>query len=58
MYRKFREKEVATAARGLIGLFREINPAMLAKRARGRGADLGEYTGEMFENMGVVREIL
>ena len=42
MYRKFREKEVATAARGLIGLFREINPALLAKKDRGRGADLGK----------------
>ena len=42
MYRKDRNKEVSTAARGLISLFREINPAMLAKRDRGRGADLGE----------------
>ena len=41
LYRKDRNKEVSTAARGLIGLFREINPAMLAKRDRGRGADLG-----------------
>ncbi|GAX82660.1 hypothetical protein CEUSTIGMA_g10086.t1 [Chlamydomonas eustigma] len=40
MYRKFREKEVATAARGLIGLFRELNPSMLSKKDRGRGADL------------------
>ena len=42
MYRKFRDKDVSSAARGLIGLFREINPAMLAKKDRGRGADLGE----------------
>lgn len=40
LYRKFRDKEVSNAARGLIGLFRELNPAMLAKRDRGRGADL------------------
>jgi hypothetical protein len=40
MYKKFRNKEVASAARGLIGLFREVNPAMLEKRDRGRGADL------------------
>lgn len=42
LYRKFRNKEVSSAARGLIGLFRELNPAMLAKKDRGRGADLGE----------------
>ncbi len=42
LYRKFRDKEVSSAARGLVGLFRELNPAMLAKRDRGRGADLGE----------------
>lgn len=46
MYRKFRDKDVSSAARGLIGLFREINPAMLAKKDRGRGADLGESPQE------------
>lgn len=40
LYRKFREKEVASAARALISLFREIAPAMLDKRDRGRAADL------------------
>jgi len=39
-YKKFRDKEVASAARGIIGLFRELNPALLAKKDRGRGADL------------------
>ncbi|GLC55364.1 hypothetical protein PLESTB_000976900 [Pleodorina starrii] len=39
-YKKFREKEVAAAARGLIAAFRDINPEMLAKKDRGRGADL------------------
>ncbi|WIA37864.1 hypothetical protein OEZ86_014713 [Tetradesmus obliquus] len=39
-YKRFRDKEVATAARGLIGAFRELNPALLAKRDRGRAADL------------------
>eukprot|EP00955_Chlamydomonas_euryale_P073273 361687-Chlamydomonas_euryale.AAC.4 len=43
LYRKYRDKEVSSAAKGLIGLFREINPAMLSKKDRGRGADLGEY---------------
>eukprot|EP00775_Hariotina_reticulata_P002711 gene2711-3008_t len=27
-YKRFRDKEVATAARGLIGAFREINPGL------------------------------
>uniref|UniRef100_A0A7R9V1A5 Protein SDA1 n=2 Tax=Chlamydomonas euryale TaxID=1486919 RepID=A0A7R9V1A5_9CHLO len=40
LYRKYRDKEVSSAAKGLIGLFREINPAMLSKKDRGRGADL------------------
>ena len=40
LYKKFREKEVASAARGLISLFRELAPAMLEKRDRGRGADM------------------
>ena len=40
LYKKFRNKEVASAARGLIGLFRELNPSMLEKKDRGRGADL------------------
>jgi len=39
-YRKSRDKEVASAARALVSLFREINPSLLAKRERGRGADL------------------
>ena len=39
-YRKSRDKEVASAARSLVSLFREVNPALLAKRERGRGADL------------------
>ena len=31
---------MASAARSLIGLFREVAPAMLEKRDRGRDADL------------------
>ena len=40
LYRKARDKEVASAARGLVGLFREVAPGMLAKKDRGRGADM------------------
>ena len=39
-YKKFKEKAVASAARSLITLFREIAPYMLEKKDRGRGADL------------------
>ena len=39
-YKKFKEKAVASAARSLITLFRDIAPYMLEKKDRGRGADL------------------
>lgn len=39
-YKKYKEKAVASAARSLITLFREIAPYMLEKKDRGRGADL------------------
>lgn len=35
-YKKYRDKEVATVARGLLGLFRELAPSMLKKKDRGR----------------------
>lgn len=40
MYRGFRDKEVASAARGLISLFREVAPKMLQRKFRGKGANL------------------
>ena len=39
-YRKFKNKEVSAAARSLVALFRELAPGMLAKKDRGRDADL------------------
>ncbi|KAL0039901.1 hypothetical protein WJX77_011228 [Trebouxia sp. C0004] len=39
-YKKYKEKAVASAARSLITLFRDIAPYMLEKKDRGRGADL------------------
>ena len=33
-YRKSKDKGVVTAARGLLQLFRDVNPAMLRKRER------------------------
>ena len=40
-YKKYRNKAVSSAARGLIALFRELAPGMLEKKDRGRGADMG-----------------
>lgn len=39
-YKKYREKQVSSAARALIATFRDIAPYMLNKKDRGRGADL------------------
>ena len=39
-YRKYKHKEVSSAARALVSLFRQVNPGLLAKKDRGRGADL------------------
>lgn len=39
-YRKFKDKAVSSAARGLASLFRELAPEMLHKKDRGRGADM------------------
>lgn len=39
-YKKNRERAVSSAARSLISLFRELAPALLEKKDRGRGADL------------------
>jgi protein SDA1 len=41
-YKKARDKPVATAARALIALFRELAPSLLEKKDRGKGADLGK----------------
>jgi hypothetical protein len=37
-YKRARDKPVATAARALISLFRELAPGMLEKKDRGKGA--------------------
>jgi len=39
-YKKFKNKQVSASARGLIGLFRELNPELLAKKDRGKGVDM------------------
>ncbi|KAF8635116.1 hypothetical protein AX17_004028 [Amanita inopinata Kibby_2008] len=40
-YRKSRDKGVMAAARGLLRLYREINPALLKRRERGKEASRG-----------------
>ncbi|GJE97055.1 SDA1-domain-containing protein [Phanerochaete sordida] len=44
-YRKSRDKAVTAAARGLLQLFREVNPAMLKRRERGKDAAMGVAGG-------------
>ncbi|KAI0058950.1 protein required for actin cytoskeleton organization and cell cycle progression [Artomyces pyxidatus] len=44
-YRKSRDKAVTAAARGLLQLFREVNPGMLKRRERGKTASMGMAQG-------------
>ena len=49
MYRKSKDKGVVMAAKGLLGLYREVGPEMLRKRDRGKEATIGLRTGERKE---------
>lgn len=40
-YRKSKDKGVVTASRGLLQLFREVNPGLLKRRERGKAATMG-----------------
>ncbi|KAF7322718.1 Protein SDA1 [Mycena chlorophos] len=44
-YRKSRDKAVTSAARGLLQLYREVNPGMLKRRERGKEASMGMANG-------------
>ncbi|KAF8921593.1 SDA1-domain-containing protein [Mucidula mucida] len=44
-YRKSRDKAVTAAARGLLQLYREVNPGMLKRRERGKDASMGIASG-------------
>jgi protein SDA1 len=46
-YRKSKDKGVTTAARGLLQLFREVNPGLLKRRERGKAATLGLLDGQV-----------
>ncbi|KAF9884679.1 Severe Depolymerization of Actin [Aspergillus nanangensis] len=49
MYRKSKDKGVVMAGRGLLSLFRELNPEMLKRRDRGKDASMGLRSGEKKE---------
>ncbi|KAF8797849.1 protein required for actin cytoskeleton organization and cell cycle progression [Phlegmacium glaucopus] len=44
-YRKSKDKTVTSAARGLLRLYREVNPSMLKRRERGKDASMGLASG-------------
>lgn len=46
MYRKSKDKGVMMAAKGLLGLYRQVGADMLNKRDRGKDASIGLKTGE------------
>ncbi len=48
-YRKSKDKAVMMAAKGLLGLYREVGPEMLRKRDRGKDAAMGIKSGERTE---------
>lgn len=49
MYRKSKDKGVVMAAKGLLGLYREVGADMLRKRDRGKEAAIGLRSGERKE---------
>lgn len=49
MYRKSKDKGVMMAAKGLLGLYREVAAGMLKKRDRGKAAAMGLRTGDWKE---------
>lgn len=49
MYRKSKDKGVVMAAKGLLGLYREVGADMLRKRDRGKAATMGLKSGERKE---------
>ncbi|KAL2824133.1 SDA1 domain protein [Aspergillus cavernicola] len=57
MYRKSKDKGVVMAARGLLGLYRDINPEMLKRRDRGKEASMGIQHGEKKEKRFAAQEV-
>ena len=46
MYKKSKDKGVVMAARGLLALYRDVNPEMLSRKDRGKDATIGIRSGE------------
>ncbi|CBQ71501.1 related to SDA1-required for normal organization of the actin cytoskeleton; required for passage through Start [Sporisorium reilianum SRZ2] len=55
-YRKSKDKGVCAAARGLLALYREVNPAMLKKKERGKMGSLAVQEGRAATPFGVDQE--
>ncbi|KAF8475234.1 protein required for actin cytoskeleton organization and cell cycle progression [Russula ochroleuca] len=55
-YRKSRDKGVMVAARGLLQLYREVNPGMLKRRERGKTASIGMSQGNQPTPFGYVEK--
>ncbi|SJX66532.1 related to SDA1-required for normal organization of the actin cytoskeleton and required for passage through Start [Sporisorium reilianum f. sp. reilianum] len=55
-YRKSKDKGVCAAARGLLALYREVNPAMLKKKERGKMGSLAVQEGRAAAPFGVDQE--
>ncbi|KAL4809190.1 SDA1-domain-containing protein [Aspergillus unguis] len=56
MYRKSKDKGVVMAARGLLSLYRDLNPEMLKRRDRGKDASIGLQHGEKKEKRFAAQE--
>ncbi|KAH9044217.1 protein required for actin cytoskeleton organization and cell cycle progression [Lactarius hengduanensis] len=55
-YAKSRDKGVMSAARGLLQLYREVNPGMLKRRERGKAASMGLAQGTQPAPFGYVEK--
>ncbi len=55
-YRKSKDKGVCAASRGLLALYREVNPAMLKKKERGKMGSLAVQEGKAAAPFGVDQE--
>lgn len=56
-YRKSADKGVITASRGLLQLFREVNPSILKRKERGKLAAMGMSTGKQALKFGESNEV-
>jgi protein SDA1 len=55
-YRKSRDKGVMSAARGLLQLYRDVNPSMLKRRERGKTASMAMAEGSQPTPFGYVEK--